>query len=74
MHTENKPSRFEWLSHVLPVSTALLALAMLVLTPIWAIRYFQQPFPPRGRCARHRHSDGGWISQPNAGNQPDRFY
>ncbi len=33
-----------WFSHFVPVTTLLLALGMLVLTPIWAIGYFRQPF------------------------------
>ena len=41
---ETKPSHFAWLSHVPPVVTALLALVMLVLTPIWALTYYHQPF------------------------------
>ena len=41
---ETKPSRFDWLSHVPPIFAALLALAMLVLTPIWAVQYYHQPF------------------------------
>jgi hypothetical protein len=41
---DSKPSRFNWLSHVLPIFVALVALVMAVLTPIWAVRYYQQPF------------------------------
>jgi PAS domain S-box-containing protein len=41
---ETKPSRFAWLSHVPPVIAALIALAMLVLTPVWALGYYRQPF------------------------------
>jgi hypothetical protein len=41
---ETKPSRFDWLSHVPPLIATLLALAMLVLTPIWAVQYYHQPF------------------------------
>ena len=41
---EPKPSRFAWLSHVPPVVSTLLALAMLVLTPVWAVGYYHQPF------------------------------
>lgn len=39
---KNSPSN--WFSHFAPVATTLLALAMLILTPIWAIGYYQQPF------------------------------
>ena len=41
---ETKHSHFSWLSHVPPLLAALLALAMLVLTPIWAVGYYHQPF------------------------------
>jgi PAS domain S-box-containing protein len=41
---ETRPSRFAWLSHVPPLLAALLALAMLVITPVWAVRYYQHPF------------------------------
>jgi adenylate cyclase len=37
-------SHFAWLSHIFPLVTALLALAMLVLTPVWALHYYHQPF------------------------------
>jgi PAS domain S-box-containing protein len=39
-----KTSRFAWLSHIAPLVTTLVALAMLVLTPIWAVAYYHQPF------------------------------
>ena len=39
-----KPSRSNWLSHLFPVLVALVALVMLVMTPVWAVRYYQQPF------------------------------
>jgi PAS domain S-box-containing protein len=41
---ESENSRPDWFSHFVPVATTLLALAMLILTPIWAIGYYQQPF------------------------------
>ena len=41
---ETKLSRFAWLSHVPPLVSTLLALAMLVLTPVWAVGYYHQPF------------------------------
>ena len=41
---DTKASHFDWLSHVLPIIAALLALAMLVFTPIWAVQYYHQPF------------------------------
>ena len=34
----------QWFSHIVPVLTALIAIVMLVLTPIWAIRVYRQPF------------------------------
>jgi PAS domain S-box-containing protein len=34
-----------WLSHLTPLLTALLAVIMLVLTPVWAYNWFQLPFP-----------------------------
>jgi len=34
----------KWLLHVVPVFSALLALAMVVLTPIWALRWYREPF------------------------------
>ncbi|MDI6768760.1 MAG: adenylate/guanylate cyclase domain-containing protein [Anaerolineales bacterium] len=33
-----------WLAHLLPLATACVALAMLVLTPFWAYQWFRQPF------------------------------
>lgn len=41
---ETKRSRFAWYSHFVPVTATLLALAMLVLTPIWALQVYRQPF------------------------------
>ncbi|KAF0108368.1 MAG: putative adenylate/guanylate cyclase [Anaerolineaceae bacterium] len=41
---EHKPSRFAFLSHIPPLATALAALVMLALTPIWAYQFYQQPF------------------------------
>jgi hypothetical protein len=40
----SKLSRFHWFSHVLPIFVSLVALAMVVLTPVWAVRFYQQPF------------------------------
>ncbi len=37
-------SHFAWHSHIVPVVSILVALAMLVLTPIWAVQYYRQPF------------------------------
>ncbi len=33
-----------WLSHIAPIFATLLALAMLLLTPVWAVEYYHQPF------------------------------
>ena len=33
-----------WLSHVPPLVTALAALILLILTPLWAYQFYQQPF------------------------------
>jgi PAS domain S-box-containing protein len=44
MKTKSKSSRFAWVSHIPAVSTALVALATLVLTPVWADHYYHQPF------------------------------
>ena len=41
---ETKSSRLWWLEHVPSLLAACLALAMLVLTPIWAVQYYRQPF------------------------------
>ncbi len=41
---KSRLSRFSWLSRVPPVLTSLVALGMLVLTPLWAFRYYRQPF------------------------------
>jgi PAS domain S-box-containing protein len=41
---KEESSRLDWLSHILPWLSALFALAMLVLTPIWALGYYRQPF------------------------------
>ena len=41
---ETKTSHFAWLSHILPIVATLLAVAMLVLTPVWAMNYYHQPF------------------------------
>src|ERR1035437_3184686 len=49
---ETKTSHFSWLSHIPPVIATLLALAMLVLTPVWAVNYYRQP------CA-------GVVREPN---------
>ena len=40
----SKSFRLNWFSHILPVSVALVALVMVVLTPVWAVHYYQQPF------------------------------
>jgi len=34
----------KYLLHVIPIFSALLALAMVVLTPIWALRWYREPF------------------------------
>jgi PAS domain S-box-containing protein len=39
-----KPSRLSWLSHIPPLLATVLALAMLILTPVWALRFYLQPF------------------------------
>ena len=44
MKTKPTSSRLAWIAHIPAVSTALFALAMLVLTPVWAVRYYRQPF------------------------------
>jgi PAS domain S-box-containing protein len=44
MKTKSKSSHFVWISHVPAVMTGLVAFAMLVLTPVWAYRYYRQPF------------------------------
>jgi PAS domain S-box-containing protein len=41
---EIKTSRFAWLAHVPPLAATLLALVMLVITPVLAVRYYRQPF------------------------------
>jgi PAS domain S-box-containing protein len=41
---EKSPPRLAWFSHFVPWLSALLALAVLVLTPVWAFRYYRQPF------------------------------
>lgn len=44
MPVENKPYRTSWLSHLFPITVTLLAVTMLILTPIWAVQYSQRPF------------------------------
>ncbi len=41
---ETKPSGFTWLSHIVPLLTAAVAVTMLVLTPVWAWQYSHRPF------------------------------
>ncbi len=41
---ENPKSRLAWSSHLIPLTATLVAVAMLILTPIWAFRVYQQPF------------------------------
>lgn len=41
---EPKGQEQRWFSHFTPIATTLVALAMLVLTPVWALRYYRQPF------------------------------
>jgi len=41
---EQKTLHLAWLSHIPPLATALVALLMLVFTPIWAYQYYRQPF------------------------------
>jgi len=37
-------SRPAWYSHIIPLTTSLVALVLLVLTPIWAVQVYRQPF------------------------------
>ena len=41
---ETRHSRLAWLSHITPLFVTLLALAMLMITPVWALEYYRQPF------------------------------
>lgn len=41
---KNSPPRAAWFSHLLPITAAVIAGVMLVLTPIWALQVFHQPF------------------------------
>jgi PAS domain S-box-containing protein len=41
---ETKTSRYAWLSHVVPIIVTVLAVAMLILTPIWAVEVYHHPF------------------------------
>ncbi len=41
---ETKRSRFAWFSHFAPLTATLVAVAMLVLTPIWAFQVYRLPF------------------------------
>ncbi|MEW6092839.1 MAG: GAF domain-containing protein, partial [Chloroflexota bacterium] len=41
---ETKRSRFAWFSHFAPLTTTLVAVAMLVFTPIWAFQVYRLPF------------------------------
>jgi len=39
-----KPSRFRWLTQLPVLATTATAIAMLVLTPFWAMRWYRLPF------------------------------
>jgi PAS domain S-box-containing protein len=41
---EVKPSRSRWLAQLPPLVAATVAIAMLILTPFWAIRWYRLPF------------------------------
>jgi PAS domain S-box-containing protein len=41
---ETKPARLAWFSHIPPLISTSVALLMLFLTPVWALRYYHQPF------------------------------
>lgn len=73
---DKKPSRYVWLSHVAPLGTALVAVVMLVLTPIWAYRYYQQPFlgillEPNNVVSMIRGK--GWPGLDAGASWPDRL-
>jgi PAS domain S-box-containing protein len=41
---EIKRSHRAWFSHLVPLAATLVAVVMLVLTPIWAVEVYRQPF------------------------------
>ncbi len=72
----SRPPKTSWLSHVPPILAALLALAMLVLTPVWAWRYYRQPFlgvllEPNNIVSKI--SGRGWPASQAGAAWPDRL-
>jgi PAS domain S-box-containing protein len=72
----SKHSSESWTSHIVPVTVALVALLMLVLTPIWAYRWYQEPFlgvllEPNNIVSRIRAN--GWPAVEQGAKWPDQL-
>lgn len=72
----NKKPPFAWLFHLPTLLIALVAIAMLVLTPIWAVRYYRTPFlgmllEPNGVVSKI--SGEGWPARQGGAEWPDRL-
>lgn len=72
----NKKSSFAWLFHLPTLLIASIAVAMLVLTPVWAVRYYRTPFlgmllEPNGVVSKI--SGEGWPARQAGAEWPDRL-
>ncbi len=72
----NTKKRFSWLFHLPTLMVASIAIAMLALTPVWAVRYYQTPFlgmllEPHGVVSKI--SGDGWPARSAGVEWPDRL-
>ncbi len=72
----NKKPSFAWLFHLPTLLIASIAVAMLVLTPVWAVRYYRTPFlgmllEPNGVVSKI--SGEGWPARQAGAEWPDRL-
>jgi PAS domain S-box-containing protein len=72
----DKKAPFPWLFHVPSLLIALVAVTMLVLTPIWAVRYYRTPFlgmllEPHGVVSKI--GGEGWPAWQAGVEWPDRL-
>ncbi|MEZ0395471.1 MAG: adenylate/guanylate cyclase domain-containing protein [Anaerolineales bacterium] len=72
----NRKIHLPWLFHLPTLLIALIAVAMLALTPVWAVRYYRTPFlgmllEPHGVVSKI--SGDGWPARSAGAEWPDRL-
>ncbi len=72
---EKSPSK-KWLGHIIPFFTIIIAVAMLLLTPFWAYRGYNEPF--LGALLEPNNvvsliNGDGWVVREMGAEWPDRL-